>query len=220
MGQRRQNDRERPDRLAQDLERAAKVGHQPADLRAARPRQHNDQRRKRPPAARLIRVRPQFAEALDQRMADIDAARPLQPPIGLGLERQQRQHAIDIGPHRPGAPGPPGPDARTDVVDDRQIRQGGADAAGYAVGEVRAVDDDERVRPRGDDRPCRLADAREKLRQPGQHRQDAHDRDVADRKEAREPLSLHRLTANAGEYDLACMRLLKRAHELVAELVA
>ena len=72
---------------------------------------------------RLRRVGAQFAETLDQRMADIKAARAAEPPVGLRLERQQRQHAIDIGAHRFGAAGPPRPDARADVVDDRQFRQ-------------------------------------------------------------------------------------------------
>ena len=142
-GQGRENERERPHRLAQRRQRAAEIRHQPGHLGPARTGEHDDQRRRGCWPARLVRVWPQVAEPLDQRMADIDAARAAQPPVGLGLERQQRQHAIDISEHRLGAAGPPGPDAGTDVIHDRQFRQRRPHATGDAVGEVGAVDDDE-----------------------------------------------------------------------------
>ena len=88
-----------------------------------------------------------------------------------------------------------------------------AHAAGDAMGEVRAVDDDERVRPPVDDRLRSLTDSREKLRQPRQHRQDAHNRDVADRKQALEALSFHRLAADAQEGDLIRARFAQRPHD-------
>ncbi len=88
------------------------------------------------------------------------------------------------------------------------------------MGEVGAVDDDQGVRPRGDDRRSGLMDARDERRQPGQHRQDAHDGDVADRKQALEALGLHRLAANAGEGDLARAGFAERPHQLKAKLVA
>ena len=57
---------------------------------------------------------PQRGDLLDQGMTDIAAGRPAQPAIGLRLERQQRQHMVDIsGASR--APGPaatPRPKAR------------------------------------------------------------------------------------------------------------
>ena len=79
------------------------------------------------------------------------------------------------------------------------------------MGEVGAVDDDERVGPAGDDRLGGLADAREQRRQPREHRQDAHDRDVADRKQALQPLGLHRLAADAGKGDVAAGRAARSA---------
>ena len=94
-------------------------------------------------------------EPLDQGMADIDAARAAEPRVRGRLERQQRQHAIDIGAHRLGAPRPPRPDRRADVVDDRQVGQRAPHAPRDAMGEVGAVDDDERVGPRRRRRPRR-----------------------------------------------------------------
>ncbi len=88
------------------------------------------------------------------------------------------------------------------------------------MGEVGAVDDDQDVGPRGDDRLSGLTNARDERRQPGQHRQNAHDGDVADRKQAFEALGLHRLAADAGEVDVARPRFAERPHELEAELVA
>src|ERR1700722_12167289 len=153
-------------------------------------------------------------------MTDIDTTRSSQPPVGLRLERQQRQHAIDVSQHRLGAAGPPRPDAGTDVIDDRQSRQRRPDTAGDAMSEVRAVDDNEDIGPVGDDHLSGPADARHKGRQPGQHRQDAHDGDVADRKQAFEALGLHSLATDAGEDDVARPCFAERPHELEAELVA
>ncbi len=86
--QRRQNSGEAADRLPQRLERAAKVGHQPVDFGAARPGQHDDERRRRGAAARFVGIGPQGLEPLDQRVPDVDASRAIQPAVGLGLERQ------------------------------------------------------------------------------------------------------------------------------------
>ena len=209
-----------PTRLAQRRQRPAEIGHQPAHFGPARAGQHDDERRGGGGAARLGRVWPQFAEAFDQRMADIDAARSTQPPVRLRFERQQRQHAIDIRSHRPGPARPPGPDAGTDVIEDWQFRQCPPHTAGDAVGEVGTVDDDEGVEQRGDDRCGGLVDARDKRRQPGQDRQNAHDSDVADRKQALEALGLHGFAADAGEGDLAQAGFAERPHELKAKLVA
>ena len=65
-----------------------------------------------------------------------------------------------------------------------------------------------------------LTDARDERREPGQHRKNAHDGDVADRKQAFEALGLHRLAADAGEVDFARLCFAERPHELEAELVA
>ena len=165
MRQGRQNDVERARLALGGGDRRAEIGHQSRDHRAARAGQGEDDRRRRGAPARLVSVRPQFGEPLDQRMADIDAVRAAEPRMRFRLERQQRQHAIDIGAHRRRAAGPPRPDRRADIVDHRQIRQRAPDAARDAMGEIGAVDDDERVGARGDDRRRGAADAIEQRRQ-------------------------------------------------------
>ena len=65
----------------------------------------------------------------------------------------------------------------------------------------------------------RLADAREDRRQAREHRQNAHDRDVADRKQALEP-SASIASPPTPRRRRRPPRLAKRAHELEAELVA
>ena len=89
---------------------------------------------------------------LDQRMSDIAAGRPAEPLVHLRLERQQREHVIDIGAHGARPARPPRPDRRRDVVDDRDRRRAPAHAPCDPVGQVRAVDDDEHIRPRRHDR--------------------------------------------------------------------
>ena len=81
------------------------------------------------------------------------------------------------------------------------------------MGEVGAVDDDEGVRARGDDRIGGLTDARDQLRQARDDRQYAHHRDVADRKQARQPFGRHRFAADPGEGDAIRPRLAERPHE-------
>ena len=87
------------------------------------------------------------------------------------------------------------------------------------MGEVGAVDDDERVRSRRDDRRGRPPDAPDERGQARQHRQDSHDGDVADREQALQPFGLHRLAADADKDDVG-VDLAQRAHELEAELIA
>ena len=165
MRQGRQNDLERARLALGDGDRRAEIGHQSRDHRAARAGQDEDERRRRGAPARLVRVRPQLGEPLDQGMADIDAARAAEPRMRCRLERQQRQHAIDIGAHRRRPARPPGPHRRADVVDDRQVRQRAAHAARDAMGEIGAVDDDERVGARRDDRRRGATDAVDERRQ-------------------------------------------------------
>ena len=93
----------------------------------------------------------QFADALDQRMADIATRRPAEPQMRGRLERQDRKHGIDIGAHRAGAPGPPRPHRGRNVIEDRNRGRAPAHPARHLVGEIRTVDNDEGVRTRGDD---------------------------------------------------------------------
>ena len=88
------------------------------------------------------------------------------------------------------------------------------------MGEVGAVDDHQRVGLCGHYGRRSRPDAREERGQPGQHRKNAHDRDVGDRKQALDAFGLHRFAADAGESDVARPRLTERPHQLEAELIA
>ena len=104
-------------------------------------------------------------QPLDQRMADIDAGRPAEPLMRRRLERQDREHVIDITAHGARPARPPCPDRGRDVIDDRDRRRRRAHAARDPVGEIRAVDDDESVGTRCDDGVRGLADAAQNHRQ-------------------------------------------------------
>ena len=99
-------------------------------------------------------------------MADIDARRTAEPLVRGRLERQDGQHAIDIVAHGARPPGPPGPDRRRNIIEDGDRRRAGAHAPRDPVGEIRAIDDDQRVRARGDDGVGSLANAPQNHRQP------------------------------------------------------
>ena len=118
--------------------------------------------------------------------------------------------------------GPPGPDGGRDIVDDGKARQALAHALGDGMSEVRAVDDDERVR-----RPATMAStaspgARIDRREAGDDGGEPHHGDIVERKQAREAVGAiagpptprkprARAIAQAGA--AAC-------HQLEAELVA
>ena len=53
-------------------------------------------------------------------MADIGRRRPTEAPVRLRLEGQEGQEVVDIGAHLRRAARPPGPDGRADIVDDRR----------------------------------------------------------------------------------------------------
>ena len=83
---------------------------------------------------------------LDQRMADVGAGRPAEALVRVRLERQQRQHVIDILAHLARTTRPPRPHAGRHVVDDagcrgRRWRMRSRDR----VRELGAVDDHHRV---------------------------------------------------------------------------
>ncbi|MEY9457626.1 hypothetical protein ABIG07_006574 [Bradyrhizobium ottawaense] len=103
-------------------------------------------------------------------MADIAAWRSAELAVFLRLERQQTEHMVDITEHGPRPPRPPRPELRRDVIDDRDRRILRAHAAGDAMGEIGAVDDDERVRRGVGHGVGRLADQPQNLRQLLHHR--------------------------------------------------
>ena len=63
-------------------------------------------------------------DPLGERVAHIGAGRSVKPRERRRLERQDRQHLVDISAHRARAPRPPGPHRRRRVVDDRNLRRG------------------------------------------------------------------------------------------------
>ena len=88
------------------------------------------------------------------------------------------------------------------------------------MGEIGAVDDDQRVGARFDDRGGGAADAVDEGRQALDDRQHPHHRDVGEREQACQPLGGHRLAADAEKVDALGGLLAERPHQLEAELVA
>jgi hypothetical protein len=153
-------------------------------------------------------------------MTDIAAGRPAQSNIGLRLERQQRQHMIDIGQHGARPARPPRPDRGRNIIDDRDARIARTHPARHAMGEIGAVDDDEDVRPGLDDIGRGFADQPQDLRQLLHHRRQADDRQFLDRKARGQPLARHRPAADAFEPYRATEALAQHLHQIGAEPVA
>jgi hypothetical protein len=200
-------------------ERGTERLHQAADLRAPTPGQHDEARRRIIEAAPLAWSWAKHGQAFDQRMAHIGAGRAPEAPMCLGLEGLQRQDVIDVGAHLPGAARPPGPHARTDIIEDRNVGQPAPDASGNGVGEIRAVDDHDRIRAGGHDGVHRAIDALHDRRQLRHHGGDAHDGDVGEREQAAKALRFHGVTAHALEPDRSGAGL-QGSHELRAQLIA
>src|SRR4051812_27584417 len=153
-------------------------------------------------------------------MADIAAWRPAELAVFLRLEWQQAEHMVDIAEHGPRPSRPPGPELWRDVIDDRDRRIARPHAAGDTVGEVGAVDDDERVR-RGFGHGLRgLADQPQDLRQLLHDRGEAHDRELLDRKQRLQPLARHGVAADAHELHAVAEPLAQHLHQGAAEPVA
>ena len=85
-----------PTRSLHQRQRLAEDRGKPRDLAAAAARHRQHDRRVGAPAHRLGVVGAKLADLLDQRMADIAARRPAEPAVHVGLERQQRQHVVDV----------------------------------------------------------------------------------------------------------------------------
>ena len=100
-------------------------------------------------------------------------------------------------------PGPPRPDRRRDVIEDRDRRRAGAHPARDAVGEIRTVDDDQRI-----GRAATTASAVSRMRRKiiGSRRGIAltpDDRQLVDRERADDPRGRHGASADAGELQRA-----------------
>src|SRR4051794_13729733 len=219
---RRQRQGHRPAELRDRApERGAEGLHQPRDLRAAAAGQDEQLDRifvERPPFARAWA---QIGHPLDERMADIGAGRTIKTAQRFRLERLDGEDMIDVRAHPARAPGAPGPDRRADIVDDRQLRQPLAHALRDRMGEIRGVDDDERVGALGDDRRDGRIGAAQDQGQALQDVHQPHDRDVGEREEQRQPLPGHGVAADAAKAHVALAEArFEGPHQLGAELVA
>ena len=177
---------------------AEDLGHA-ADLAAAATGQHQEQRRIGKPPPRLLRIRPQLADPLAERMADEIGRRAAEPLHRLRLERQQRQHPVDVRTHGAGAPRAPGPHRWADIIDDANLRRARAHPARHAMGEFRAVDDDQHVGLGGNDRVGRLGNALENFRQAHGDGGKADNGQIAKREQRRHARGRHMLAADAGQ---------------------
>ena len=70
---------------------------------------------------------------------------------------------VDIGRHCRRPLRLPGPDGGADIIDDLDFGQRLANLAGNAMAEIRAVDNQQAVRPRGNDRLRGLVDAHDQF---------------------------------------------------------
>ena len=146
MRDRRHHDLERPDPVPEELNRAGEHSQQPRDFARAAARQHEQDGRRLEPAARLLCIRTQVAHLPRQGMTHIGAGRPAQPPVSLGLERQQGQDVIDKAAQHTRATRPPGPDRRRYIFHDRDRGVRGPHPACDPQREVRTVDDHQHIR--------------------------------------------------------------------------
>ena len=71
------------------------------------------------------------------------------------------------------------------------------------MGEIRTVDDDQRIGPRGDDGGGGLADAAQNQRQARRNRVKPIDADAVDREQAGDPRRRHGAAADTGELERA-----------------
>src|SRR6516164_3277187 len=211
---------ERTDAISHSLDGGGKHGKEPLKLPGSASRQHEHDWGTGISPTRLLGIRAQLFQPLRHRMPDIGAGRPSQFSVNIGLEWQHRQHVVDIGPHRLGASGAPGPNRWRDIVDNGYGRSSGADAAGYRMGEARAVDDDERMRPSFNHLAHTRANHPPGSRKAARNRDKADQRDAVDGAEARNALLRHPASADAGKAELLAAASAQRAHEGCAKLIA
>ena len=206
MGNGRHHDLERPDTLAEQCHGFGKHAEQSLHLADPASRQHQQDRRRGEPTARLLRIGTQFADLSRQGMPDIGAGRPAEPPMDLGLERQQRQDVIDIGAHHPRAPRPPRPHRGRDIFDDRDRGIGSAYPPGDPPREAGAVDDDKDVRAFRHHRLGGKAHQTQDLWDAARNRAKSDDREVVDRIKAGHSFGRHLAAADAGKAHLPAVR--------------
>ena len=214
------DDVERTGPLRDARERRAEHRRHAADFARAAAGQHEDKRRIGEPALGFLSVRAQPRDLLGERVADKGAGWPAQPAQGLRLERQQREHVVDVRAHGARAAGPPGPNRRADVIDDRDGGCARAHAPRHAMGEFRAVDDHQHIGPGGNHRVGRLANARKDFRQARRDGGKAHDGQFAERERAFHAFGRHMVAADAGKARAAAGRTAQRRDQSRAQAVA
>ena len=220
MGNGRQHQLHRPGALGDLRHRGVEYAQQTPDLAQPAAGQYQNDWRLRLPALLLGRIGSQLGKALDQRMADIQAGRTAKLQMARRLERQNGENLIDISAHGARTSGSPGPDRRRDVIDDRNLGRRAAHPAGDPMGEVRAVDDDERVGPRRDDGVRGLANAPQDQRQPPRNGAEPENRQLLDGKRALDAGRGHGPPANAGQRQRAAIPGAERANQCCAQRIA
>ena len=130
-------------------------------------------------------------------MADISARRAAEVAQHLRLERQQRHDVIDVPCHRARATRPPSPHRRADVIDNSDSRGAGTHTSCHAMGEVRAVDDDQGVRLGRNHRIGGFTNAAQHFRQVHYDGAKSDDGELAGR-ETRHTRGRHLRPADAG----------------------
>src|SRR5579883_3002624 len=173
----------------------------PRDLARPAAWQHQHDGRIGGAPLRFLGIGPQQRDLFGERMADEGARGTAEPRVRVWLERQQSKHVVDIGAHRTGAAGPPRPDRGRHIVDDRDGGPRRPHPPRDPVGEVRAVDDDQHVRPYRDDALGRGADVAQDRGELARDRGEADDREVVGREKTRHPLRRHGAAADALEGD-------------------
>ncbi|MGD0865752.1 MAG: hypothetical protein ABSA49_09365 [Rhizomicrobium sp.] len=207
-------------RFHQPRDRVAKRRQQQAHFVHAAARQHGQHRRICGNAKTVTqRIASRHAAgALDHRVSDESGMHAMRLEKRR-FERKQRQHEIEIAAHLARAILARCPDLRRHIIDrpDRGIAplQSSCDA----MGEIRAVDQDDRVGPRRQRKIGCLAHAAEYFRNPRHHLAQPHHRSIVEREKTPETLRRHGRAADAYDSKPVTRKSLQTRHQLGAELV-
>ena len=115
----------------------------------------------------------------------------------IRLERQDRQHVVDVAVHGARPSRPPRPNRRRDVIEDGDFGSAATNLASDPVGKIRTVDNDERMRACFDDHVGGFPDVAQNRGQSPRYSGEADDRKFIDRKRAFNPGRSHRAAADA-----------------------
>src|SRR5260370_3531122 len=121
--------------------------------------------------------------------------------------------------HSPGPPCPPGPDHRGDIMKERQGLAASAKPVRHPPAEPRAVDRHDGIGALCADRCHRLAHAAQDDRGARQYLGHAHDRQIAERDEALQPLLPHALASDPGDSKPPVGALPQRRNQRAAQCI-